>query len=284
MLTQIDRVQLVVPDRAAAAASWETLLGAEPEAEDKLAVLGALRTRHRLGRGFVEFLEPDGAGAVADALAQRGAHLFSAGAATPDLERLVARLRAAGKSPALEADQVFLDPVDLGRGFRLVLSAEQIRPSVGDIDFLYEVTHLVEDAAEATAECADLFELDASAFVPISSEQYGYEGTLTLFDPDRLHRFEVIHPHDRAKTMGRYFDRFGAGFYMAFAESSRLAEIRTRATDLRAGFTADSASGDAGPHTLFLHPASLGGMMLGLSGPTVAWRWSGHPERVKTSA
>jgi hypothetical protein len=34
-------------------------------------------------------------------------------------------------------------------------------------------------------------------------------------------------------------------------------------------------------NTLFLHPSALGGPMLGLSRPTQAWQWSGHPERVE---
>jgi len=32
---------------------------------------------------------------------------------------------------------------------------------------------------------------------------------------------------------------------------------------------------------LWLHPPALGGTMLGISRPTMAWRWSGHPERVE---
>lgn len=281
MLTQIDRVLLVVPDRARAGAAWRALLGAEPEAEDKLAALGALRSRYRLGRGFVELLEADGTGPVADALATRGPHLFAAGAATPDLEGLIARLRAGGKAPILEGGQALLDPARSGRGLRVVLSAEQQLDPVGDVDFLYEVTHLVGDAAEATRECADLFGLDSKSFVPISSEQYGYAGSLTLFDPDRLHRFEVIHPYEAHKTMGRFFDRFGESFYMAFAESRAIAKIQERARELGVGFTAEPVTGDGGPDTLFLHPQALGGIMLGLSGPTIAWRWSGHPERVR---
>jgi hypothetical protein len=284
MLTQIDRVQLVVPDRAAAGAAWRVLLGAEPDAEDKLAAVAALRSRHRLGRGFVELLEPDGAGPVADALAARGPHLFAAGAATPDLEGLIARLRAGGKAPVLEGGQALLDPTHSGRGLRIVLSAEQQLDPVGDIDFLYEVTHLVDDAPAATQECADLFGLDSNSFVPISSEQYGYAGTLTLFHPDRLHRFEVIHPHEGHKTMGRFFARSGESFYMAFAESRAIAKIQERARERGAGFTAEPTTGEGGPDTLFLHPQSLGGMMLGLSGPTIAWRWSGHPERVRSAA
>ena len=36
-----------------------------------------------------------------------------------------------------------------------------------------------------------------------------------------------------------------------------------------------------GADTLFLHASTLGGIMLGISRPTQAWQWSGHPERVE---
>ncbi len=153
---------------------------------------------------------------------------------------------------------------------------------MGDVDFFYETTLLVADADRAAAACASMFALDASAFVPIESAHYGYAGTLTLFDPDQLGRFEVITPHDLTKTMGRFFSRFGEAFYMAFAESSCLPRIEERARSLGAGHTpeppAEGRRGEA--NTVFLHPDTLGGMMLGLSRPTMAWQWSGHPERV----
>ncbi|MEN8181948.1 MAG: VOC family protein [Myxococcota bacterium] len=225
MLKRIDRLQMAVPDRDAVAKGWSELLGAEPAGEDRVASLSARRTRLRLGSGFVELLEPDGAGRIGDAVAKRGAHLYAAGAATDDFAALVAHLRSQG-----------IDPVEEG-----------------------------------------------DAFVPIDSKHYGYAGTLTLFDRDRLGRFEVITPHDPRNTMGRFFSRFGESFYMAFAESHALGAIEARAREIRAGHTPEPPSegrvGDA--NTVFLHPAALGGMMLGLSRPTQAWQWSGHPERVE---
>ena len=116
--------------------------------------------------------------------------------------------------------------------------------------------------------------LDASRFVPIESKQYGYSGVLTLFDHARLDRLEVITPTDLTKTMGRFFARLGETLYMCFAESGRTAEILERAQERSAPYTGD-ASG------LFLHPAALGGVMLGVSRRTAAWQWSGHPERVE---
>ena len=287
MLKRIDRLQVAVPDRGAAAKRWTQTLGAEPAGEDRVACLGALRTRLRLGDGFVELLEPDGAGPLADAVAKRGAHLYAAGATSEDLEGLVAHLRSQGLDVVGEGEQAFVDPGTAGEvGFRVVLSREETRPAVGDVDFFYETTLLVADADDAVARCAQLFALDPDAFVPIASEQYGYAGTLTLFDRDRLGRFEVIAPNDPAKTMGRYFARFGESFYMAFAESHALAAIEARARESGRGFTVVPPTPDpvGGADTVFLHPDALGGMMLGLSRPTQAWQWSGHPERVEPRA
>ena len=72
MLKRIDRLQVAVPDRSVAAESWTRILGAEPAGEDRIACLGAARTRLRLGDGFIDLLEPDGAGSLSDAVAKRG--------------------------------------------------------------------------------------------------------------------------------------------------------------------------------------------------------------------
>jgi len=284
MLKRVDRLQLAVPERRTVVDRWVTLLGAEPDGEDRVACLGARRTRLRLGNGFVELLEPDGTGPIADAVSERGAHLYAAGVSTDDVEALVRHLRAKGVEPAEEGGQAFVDPVAVGEvGFRVVLSRDQVLPAVGDVDFFYETTLLVRDAAAATSRCAALFALDRGAFVPIESKQFGYAGTLTLFDRDRLDRFEVITPFDASKTMGRFFDRFGESYYMAFAESSALGAIEARARALEVGHTPDppAAGRTEDANTIFLHPPALGGMMLGLSRPTHAWLWSGHPERVR---
>jgi hypothetical protein len=284
LLNRIDRLQMAVPARGGVAKRWSELLGAEPAGEDRVTSLGALRTRLRLGNGFVELLEPDGAGRIGDAVAKRGAHLYAAGAATDDVSALVAHLRSQGIDAAEEGGQAFIDPTAAGDvGFRVVVSPDESLEPVGDIDFFYETTLLVGDARVAAERCASLFGLDPDVFVPIDSKHYGYAGTLTLFDRDRLGRFEVITPNDPGKTMGRFFSRIGESFYMAFAESHALGAIEARARELGAGHTPEPPPegrlGDA--DTVFIHPSALGGMMLGLSRPTQAWQWSGHPERVE---
>jgi len=292
MLTAIDRVQMAVPDAGRVAALWQGILGAEPAGQDRLALLGAKRTALRLGRGWLELLEPDGAGPVADAVARRGGHMFAAGASAPDLAALRARLVANGRTPAEEGGQLFLDAAGTGiDGLRLVLSAAQDLPAVGDIDFLYEATLLAPDHRGDTARFAALFGLDADVFVPITSERFGYTGTLTLFHRDRLHRFEVITPTDMDLTMGRFLARQGPVLYMAFAETPRLSAIEARIAERhppeRPGMTVDRPAGrraDQVADQIWVHPPTLGGMMLGLSRPSMAWSWSGHPERVEAVA
>jgi hypothetical protein len=275
VLTRIDRVVLAVPDREPVARAWSELLGAELDAEDKVGGLAARRTRLRLGTGRVDLLEADGAGPVQDAVSKRGAHLFAAGAATADTRDVLAALQQRGVEHLAEGTIVDGDIwVDAGHGLQLVIDLDRSLAAVGPVDELYEVTNLVGDAEAAASQFADLFGLRPSAFHPISSTEYGYAGTLTLFDPDRLHRIEVIHPDDRTKTMGRYYARHGESLYMCFAETGDLAGITESLRERGAPHTA------VGDHTTFVHPQALGGAMVGLSRRTFAWTWSGQPERV----
>jgi len=283
VLLRIDRVQLAVPDRAVAARGWVDLLGAEHDGDDRIAVLNALRTRYRIGSGFVELLEPDGAGVVARAVSQWGGHLFAAGASVADVSAASARLSERGVEPRLDAGQIHLDPAATGgRGLRLVISPDEPHPVVGAVSGFYEVTNLVHDVKLACERLVDLFGLDPAAFVPIESREFGYDGTLTLFDSDRLDRFEAITPRVPGNTMGRFFVKRGESLYMAFAECAELAIVEARLRERGAGFTAvppESHRDLRGAHTVFLHPPVLGGMMLGLSRPGYAWTWSGSPER-----
>ena len=117
--------------------------------------------------------------------------------------------------------------------------------------------------------------------MPIESSHFGYEGTLTLFHPDRLHRFEVITPRVPENTMGRFFRRWGECLYMAFAESVELSRHRgARRPGEASASPPCRRPKDApakGPDTIFLHPPALGGMMLGISRRHHAWTWSGQP-------
>lgn len=283
MFTRVDRIQMAVPDRIEAARGWRQVLGAEPAGDDRLACLTALRTRYRLGTGWVELLEPDGAGPVADAVGARGAHLFAGGMAAPDPAALAAHLETQGVSAPEEGGQLFLGPTHTGgHGLRLVVSRDEELAPVGALDQFYEITNLVENTPATVKEYATRFGMEDKAFQPISSAEFGYEGMLTLLDDDRLDRFEVITPTDPGKTMGRYFAKHGESLYMCFAETGDLAGIEARCREHAAPFARVPSAEErpAVADTLFLHPSAVGGMMLGLSRRSVAWVWSGHPERV----
>lgn len=285
MLTQIDRVVLATHDAHATARNWIGLLGAEPAGVDQIALLGARRTRLRLAQGYVELLEPDGTGAVADALAARGrAHVFAAGVATDDIPALKRRLKDQGVDAPEENGQLHLDAATLGiPGLRLVASAHEARLPVGLADFFYETTLLDPTPSVSVARLAALFGLDRGIECPIASETFGYEGALTLFRPGALHRFEIINPVKPGTTMARQMSKLGPAMYMAFAESARIGEIEARARAAGVGQTVDRPVGRANdrmPDQLWLHPDTLGGMMLGVSRPGMAWTWSGAPERV----
>lgn len=285
LLTRVDRVQLAVPDAEAAARGWIALLGAEKAGEDRLKCLGARRTLLRAGNGWVELLTPDGAGKVADVVAARGPHLYAAGVATADIGALTAHLENRGVAAPYEASQVHLDVADTGiEGLRVVVSEDEALDVVGDIDFFYEATLLSKNTGGVTRALNALFGLNDSFYTEIVSEAFGYRGTLTLFDEDRLDRLEVIDPTTEGTTMERYFRKFGQSLYMAFAETRDINLIGERAAAAGAGFTVDRPA-DRPSHLpadqLWLHPKALGGMMLGLSRPSMAWSWSGRPERVE---
>ncbi len=283
MLTRVDRVQLAVERRRDAVAAFARLLGAETIAEDAVAPLAARRTTLAAGAARFELLEPDGTGPVDAHLRTAGSGLFAAGFATPAVEEIRARLVARTRSFAESGDQLFLPAAATGdRGLRCVVTADADASGPGLVSCLYEVTNLVPDVAAASAGHADVFGLAPEHFRPIESAAFGYRGTLTMFDPDtRLDRIEVVTPYDPAKTMGRFFAKRRASLYMCFVEAPDLRPIIARAEEHAPG-SWSAAAGGAATDTLFLHPRALCGLLLGVSRTTVAWSWSGSPERVES--
>jgi hypothetical protein len=284
MLTEIDRVLVATPDAEAAAKKWRNLVGAEDVGKDRVAYVSAGRITLRAGTSDIELLEPDGEGLLASELKRRGrAHLFAAGASSPDPGKIANQAIRADAQSVFDDGRYWITIEIEGAPIRFVISPEAKRERAGELDFLYEATVLAADQAKAVDRITEVFALDKTHFTTITSEAFGYTGVLTLFREGALHRFEVITPTDTAKTMGRYYAREGASFYMAFAESAAMTGIEHAANSAHAGITVDRPATRAASLTadqLWLHPPSLGGMMLGISRPSMAWRWSGHPERV----
>jgi hypothetical protein len=281
MLTGVDRVQVAVTERRRAAEPFRRLLEAEIVDVDAIAPLAARRTTLAVGTSAVELLEPDGTGAVDAHLRRVGPGLFAAGFASDRMAELRSRLVTSGISFAEAGPQLFLAPEATGdHGLRCVVSPLADRPAAGLGSHLYEVTNLVADYAAASARYADVFGLAPERYCPIESATFGYRGVLTMFDPTtRLDRIECVTPHDAAKTMGRFMAKRGESLYMCFLEAADLQPIVSR---LQAHAPDDwsPAPGGAATDTLFVHPKALAGLLLGVSRTSVAWLWSGAPERV----
>lgn len=283
MLTEIDRVLIATPDAAKSAQAWKDRVGAIEVSKDNARAFAAKRITLRAGTSDIEILEPDGAGLLADELKRRGrAHLFAAGASSPDPAAVAAAALKNGTTNLSEGNRHTITLTIEGAPIRFVVSPQAKREPAGLLDFLYEATVLAQNQASAVEQIARTFALDPKSFTEITSEKFGYTGVLTLFEAGRLHRFEVITPTDMEKTMGRFYRREGCSFYMAFAESARMPEIEASAQGIN--ITIDRPSSrDASKSSdqLWLHPAAMGGTMLGVSRPTRAWKWSGQPHRVE---
>jgi catechol 2,3-dioxygenase-like lactoylglutathione lyase family enzyme len=280
MLDRVDRVLLAVRDRSAGVATFDDVLGAEFVREDRLgAPYNAKRSVVQAGDSEFELLEPDGEGLVSQHLERWREGIFAAGFSTSDLPELTRRLDDAKLKYARHGDQVFLEP-NQTMGMRTVLQQATRRDQVGGISGLYEVTNIVEDHERAASFYAKIFGLDQSRFSPITSEHFGYTGTLTLFDPPvRLDRIEITQITQDSLAMGRFFARRGPSVYMCYVETGDIEALSGRLETLGARF---EPFGDG--MGLFIHPSALCGMLMGVSGTNVGWRWSGRPELAPSRA
>ena len=274
MLDRVDRVLLAVRDRAAGVATFGEVLGAEFVREDKLGTpYNAKRSVVQAGDSEFELLEPDGEGLVSQHIERWREGIFAAGFSTSDLPDIAGRMDDAKLHFNQLDSQVFIEP-DQTMGMRTVLQQSARRDPVGGISGLYEVTNIVENHERAASFYAAIFGLDQPRFSPITSEHFGYTGTLTLFDPPaRLDRIELTQITEPARAMGRFFARRGPSVYMCYAETPDVGAIQERLESVNGRF---EPFGDS--MGLFIHPSALCGMLMGVSGTNVGWRWSGRPE------
>lgn len=283
MLERVDRMQLAVRDRIAAAATFAAILGAEKVRDDEVRHLGARRAVVRSGEAEFELLEPAGEGALSQHMERWGEGIFAAGFSCPDLPALSRRLAGRGLKFTDEGGQLFIEP-DQTCGMRMVISPPVQAGGSGLLSWLYEVTNIVADHDEAARFYADAFGLDASRFSPIKSEEFGYKGTLTLVDPPaRLDRIEITQITEPSRAMGRFFTRRGPSIYMCFSETPDPGEIAKRLEARKARHEARRdrrGKGSDEIDTVFVHPSALHGMLMGISRTNVAWLWSGRPELV----
>lgn len=277
MLKRVDRVQIVVRDRVEATRVAAAIFGAELIRHDQVKLLGAKRTVVQVGAGAIEFLEPDGAGPVADFAARVGGGLYAAGFSVAELEEAAARFDREGVTFERSERQLFLDPAATC-GMPTVISIFEELTPVGAIKWIYEVTNVVADRQTTAERYTRIFGLDSSRYVPIASDNFGYVGTLTMFEaPTRLDRIEISQPISEA-AMGRFHRRHGDSLYMFYVETEKVEVIAERLQERGGRFTPRKEGVHDG---LWIHPTAFCGVLVGVSRTNVAWRWSGDPERAR---
>lgn len=274
MLTRLDRIQLVVDDRRTAAERFVALFGAQPVAEDASAFLGARRTILQAGESLVELLSPVADGPVRDFAARWGQGLYGVGFATPSLDAMAARLEANRVPFIAEQGAIYLR--EARYGMPTVIVPEVPRQPVGDIRSIYEVTNPVPNWREAADYYTRIYGLEPTRFCPIRSQLYGYEGTLTLFDPpNRLDRIEITQTFGGG-AMDRFFQRRGPSLYMCYLETNDVPLLEARLQSM--GLPYAPAEGRPPGTNIFIHPRALFGVLVGVSRTNFAWLWSGRPE------
>jgi hypothetical protein len=284
LLERVDRMQLAVNDRTAAEDTFARLFGAERARLDESAYLNAWRTVLSIGESELELCEARGPGIVRDFVERWGEGLLCAGYAATRVEALAAHLDAIGAPYLREGDQLYL-PGTTTAGFPMVISPLAERARVGPVSFFYEATNTLDSDWRAVADLyTKLFQLDPTKFSPISSARFGYEGTLTLFDPPaRLDRIELSQTfRDRPSAMRRFVEkRGGDSLYMCYLETDDYDALQRRLLEGGATLIPRGASIETERDGCWVHPKSLHGLLLGISRESLAWEWSGRPERVQ---
>lgn len=282
MLDKVDRMQLVVRDAALASSTFEKLLGAEPAREKTSTHLNAKRLIMSLGTSELELCEPIGDGPAKHQLDNFGEGLMTAGFSTPSLEKLSDHLASMDVPFTLEHGQLYI-AADVTYGLPMVVSPSKTRDRAGPVSFFYEATNTLQTDWQTVADrYTSMFGLNASGFSRISNTRFGYDGTLTLFNPDAgLDRIELSQTFaDQPGAMRRFVERRGDSFYMCFVETHDFVGLKERLLSHAAGLTARSKDIATEQDTLWVHPKSLHGMLLGVSRTGFGWTWSGKPEQV----
>jgi len=285
-IERVDRMQLAVHDRAAAEATFGRLFGAERARRDESAYLNAWRTVLSIGESELELCEARGPGLVREFLERWGEGLLGAGYASARIDALAAHLDAMGAPYVREGEQLYL-PGTTTAGFPMVISplAATPRARVGPVSFFYEATNTLDSDWKTVADLyARLFQLERAKFSPIASARFGYEGTLTLFDPPaRLDRIELSQTFaDRPGAMRRFVEkRGGDSLYMCYLETDDYDALQRRLLEGGATLIPRGPSIETERDGCWVHPKSLHGLLLGISRRTLAWAWSGRPALVQ---
>jgi hypothetical protein len=282
MLEKLDGVVIAVRDAEKASETFEKLFDTKVLGTDKSDALNAGLTELACGADIIRLAVPMGEGPIKDHIDRWGEGIVGSVFAAVDPDAVVDRVKSKGVD-VLTDNVLHLLDVEKTHGLLTMIVPHVEHDPVGVISFIYEVTHLVHDWEAVSAYWTDLFGLDGMKFSPIKSEQYGYEGTLTLFDPpDKLDRIEVVYPHDTEKAMGRFFVKRGEGPYMFFMETGGMPLLRERLKAAGARFAPEEEPKQRS--SLFVHPSSTHGVLIGVSPTNLAWVWSGRPELARAES
>jgi catechol 2,3-dioxygenase-like lactoylglutathione lyase family enzyme len=282
MLENLTAVILAVRDADAASKTFEAIFAAERAETHNLANLGADVTLLKCGTDLIGIAVPTGPGPIAAHLDRRGEGIVGVVFGAKDVDALHDRFKSKGVSFETSHDVTLIDPART-HGLLTMIAPHHEREQTGLVSFIYEVTHLVDDWEDVSDFWTDLFGLEGAKFSPIKSDQYGYEGTLTLFDPpDKLDRIEVVYPGDETKAMGKFFRKRGEGPYMFFVETDDMPALRERLRSIGARHAPEKEPEQ--PNSLFIHPSATHGVLIGVSPKNLAWVWSGRPELAKAKA
>jgi len=283
MLSRLERIQIAVTDRNSAERTVAEVFAAELVSRDSAPPIRAMRSTMQAGTTLIEILEADGTGPIQDFVSKWGSGLYGVGFSVDDSNAAAHHLEKLGVRFEQSNEQLYLDPAATF-GMRTVISTRHERAPVGAIKWAYEVTNVVADWKAASERYARIFKLDASKFSPITSKEFGYTGTLTLFDPpERLDRIEISQITDYNLAMGRFHKRRGDSLYMFYVETDDVGAIESRLTARGARFAANRRD-EAGLNGLFIHPSAFLGVLIGVSRTEQAWMWSGDPDRAKRAA
>lgn len=281
MLDHVDRILVAVRSLDAAQNNYSNILAASKMGDFESQWLNARVRRMQLGSTEVELCEPRGPGLAQTHLDQWGEGLMYGGASTPDLDAFSKHLTAHQVQFTAADGRLYLEPSDL-HNMPLVVSKTALNTrAAGPIEFLYELTMVLKSPwQDVAARYADGLGLKPERNVGITFERFGYEGALMMFHPDRLDRIELSEAHDPAFPMGRFSAKRGDALYMCYVQTDDLADVIARLEKhgqqyIRRTQTPVERDG------LWIHPKALNGVLLGVSRHSLAWQWSGRPDRVQ---
>jgi hypothetical protein len=276
-LETVDGVILAVRNAEQAIARFEELFDARYDHDGDSKELGARVVGIRVGTDMIRLAQPTADGPIRDHVEKWGEGIVGVYFSSKDVGGVIDSMRAAGLDPLTDGTVAGLLAPQM-HGLHVVVVPHEERERVGLLSFVYEVTHLVHDWKAVSEFMTRAFGLDGMKFSPISSRNYGYDGTLTLFDPpNKLDRIEAVTPYGDG-AMNRFFQKRGEGPYMFYVECDDPGALRKRLDDAGARYAAGE---DVDTSSIFIHPSATHGVLIGVSPKNQAWVWSGRPELAK---